>query len=101
MCEYSCLSDAIRLALGAQAGEMVKLTPRQGLKLTAPGVALGLAAYFVLTRLMETLLLGVSPTDPLPFTVIAAVLTLVALLAAIVPARLATQVDPMVASRAD
>jgi putative ABC transport system permease protein len=94
---------AIRLALGAQADDVVYLLLRQGLKLTAPGIALGLAASFALTRLMETLLfgVGVSPTDPLIFTVIAAVLILVALLAAIVPARLATKADPLIALRAE
>jgi putative ABC transport system permease protein len=92
---------AIRLALGAQAGDVVYLLLRQGLKLTAPGVALGLAASVALTRLMETLLFGVSPTDPLTFTVIAAALTLVALLAAIVPARLAMKVDPLIALLAE
>jgi putative ABC transport system permease protein len=92
---------AIRQALGAQAGDALKLILLQGLKLTAPGVALGLAASFALTRLMEKLLFSVSPTDPWTFTVIAAVLALVALLAAIVPARRAMKVDPMVALRAE
>jgi putative ABC transport system permease protein len=88
---------AIRLALGAQAGDVMKMILRQGLKLTSLGVAIGLVASFALTRWMETLLFGVRPTDPLTFTLIAAMLALVALVAALVPARRATKVDPLTA----
>jgi predicted permease len=90
---------AIRLALGAQAGDVLMLVLRQGLKLTSLGVVLGLAAAFALTRWMETLLFGVRPTDPLTFTVIAAVLTSVALLACWIPARRATKIDPLTTLR--
>ncbi len=92
---------AIRLALGAQPGDALKLMLRQGMKLILPGVALGLTASFALTRLMGTLLFDVRPTDPLTFTAIAVMLIFVALLACWIPARRATKVDPMVALRAE
>ncbi len=91
----------IRMALGAQRRDVLKLILAQGLKLTLIGVAIGLLAAFALTRWMEALLFGVRPTDPLTFTVIALVLTLVALVACWIPARHATKVDPLVALRCD
>jgi len=89
----------IRMALGAQRSDVLKMTVGQGLRLVSTGVAIGLAAAFVLTRVMATLLFGVSPTDPLTFISISIVLIGVALLASYIPALRATRVDPMFALR--
>jgi predicted permease len=89
----------IRMALGASPGQVLKLVVGQGMTLAGVGVMLGLVAALGLTRLMKSLLFGVSATDPLTFIVIAALLIMVALLACWVPARRATRVDPLIALR--
>lgn len=89
----------IRLALGARTTDVLKLIIRNGLSLVIVGVAIGLAGAFALTRLMATLLFGVTPTDGLTIGVVSAVLIGVALLACFIPARRATKVDPLVALR--
>jgi putative ABC transport system permease protein len=89
----------IRMALGAQTGAVLKLAVGYGLKLVVAGVLIGLVAAFALTRLMSTLLFGVTPTDPMTFALISLLLVGVAAVASYIPARRATKVDPLIALR--
>jgi putative ABC transport system permease protein len=91
----------IRVALGAQTRDVLRLVVAQGMTLTLIGAAIGLAASLALTQLMRTMLFEVSATDPLTFAALAALLSVVALLACYLPARRATKVDPMVALRCE
>ncbi len=89
----------VRVALGAQPGNIVGLVVRQGMELAAIGILVGLAGAAALTRVMASLLFGVSATDALTFGAVAALLAAVAFVATVIPARRATRVDPMVALR--
>jgi putative ABC transport system permease protein len=91
----------IRVAIGAGRGQVLRLVLGSGLLLAFSGVAAGLVVAFVVTRFMSTLLHEVSPGDPLTFGSVAVVLTLVAILASLVPAWRATRVDPVVALKAE
>ena len=87
------------MSLGAQRGNILRLVVGEGARMAVFGVVLGIAASFVITRLMSSLLFGISATDPLTFAGVAALLSAVALLASYIPARRAMRVDPMVALR--
>jgi predicted permease len=89
----------IRLALGAQGGDVLQMVLRQGAKLALVGVAIGVCAAFGLTQLMRNLLFGVTAYDPVTFATVAVLLVFVALLACYIPARRAMLVDPIVALR--
>jgi len=89
----------IRMALGAQVNDVLKLVLKQGMMLVVIGEIIGLIGAFALTRLIRGLLFGVTPNDATTFVVVAAVLGIVALLACYFPARRATKVDPLIALR--
>jgi len=91
----------VRMALGAQKGEVLGLILRGGLQLALVGVAIGLVGAFALTRYLSSLLFGIQPTDPVTFGTVALALTAVALLACWLPARRAARVDPMEALRGE
>ena len=89
----------IRLSLGAGTRDMLRLIVGQGMRLAAIGVVCGWAAAFALSRLLEKLLFGVKPSDPITYAIVAAILTFVALLATYIPAHRAAKVDPVIALR--
>jgi putative ABC transport system permease protein len=89
----------IRMALGAQRADVLRLIVGEGAQLAVLGVAIGIAASFVITRLLSSLLFGVSATDPITFAGVAVLLTFVALLASYIPARRAVRLDPSTALR--
>jgi putative ABC transport system permease protein len=91
----------IRIALGARGLDVLRLVLGQGLTLTLIGVGVGVAGAYALTRLMESLLYGVTATDFLTFGSVSGALILVGLLASFLPARRATKVDPMIALRSE
>ncbi len=89
----------IRMALGAQRNDVMRLVLRQGMLMVGSGIVLGLAGTIASTRLIKSFLYGLSATDPITFAVVALLLTFIALLACYVPAKRAAKVDPMVALR--
>lgn len=89
----------VRVALGANAGDVLRLVLGQGMQAAAVGVAIGLAGSLALTRVLQSLLFEVSATDPLSFALVALLLVMVAFLTSVIPARRAARVDPMVALR--
>jgi predicted permease len=91
----------VRMALGAQLRDVRTMFLRQGLRLTAAGIAIGIALALVLTRVMSGFLFGVSPADPITYAAVSGVLAAIALVATYLPARRASRVDPMVALRAE
>ena len=89
----------VRMALGAERSRIQLMVLRQGLELTGVGIVLGLIGAAAVTRVMASLLFGVSATDPVTFTAVPLVLLATAILACYVPARRATRVDPVTALR--
>jgi putative ABC transport system permease protein len=91
----------VRMALGANSANVLRMILRQGLTLAVLGIALGLGASFGLTRLMRSMLYNVKTTDPLTFAAVTSAFLLVAVAACWIPARRATRVDPVVALRCE
>jgi putative ABC transport system permease protein len=91
----------VRMALGASVGDVLKLVVGQGMILAGSGIALGLLAAFAITRIMATLLFGISATDPVTYFSLALLIGIIALLACYIPARRATKVNPVTALRAE
>ena len=89
----------VRMALGAERGDVLKIVVGQGLRSVLIGTGVGVAASLGLTRFLQTMLFGVKPTDPVTFVAVSLVLLVVAWLACYIPARRATKVDPIVALR--
>jgi len=89
----------VRMALGAERRDILKLVVGQGSRVVVVGVGMGILGALALTRFVSSLLYGVRPTDPLTFLAVTLLLTFVALLASYIPARRATKVDPLVALR--
>ncbi|MDA2929200.1 ABC transporter permease [Acidobacteria bacterium AH-259-O06] len=89
----------VRMALGAERGDVIRMVLKQGLVITVIGIAIGAAAALGLTRFISSFLYGVTPTDPPTFVAVSAVLLVVGLLACYIPARRATKIDPMEALR--
>jgi ABC-type antimicrobial peptide transport system permease subunit len=87
------------MALGARAADVLKMMIRQGMSLVVIGVVIGVFGAIALTRVMSSLLFGVTAKDPMTFVIVATLLTLVAFIACYIPARRATKVDPLVALR--
>jgi len=91
----------IRIALGASQRDILSLVVGQGMTLSLFGVTLGLAAAFLLTRLIRSMLFGVAATDPFTFAGISLLLAMITLLATYIPAQRATQIDPVISLRQD
>ncbi len=91
----------IRMALGAQRGDVVRAVLRDGAAMTLPGIGIGVVVALALTRLMSSMLFGVKPTDVVTFVSVAGILCAIALLACYMPARRAAKLDPMQALRSE
>jgi putative ABC transport system permease protein len=91
----------IRITLGAQRGQILSMVVGQGLRLAAIGIAVGIGGAFALSRVLSKFLYGVTATDPMTYAAVAALLLIVAILASYVPARRATQIDPISALRSE
>lgn len=95
----SDLRNGVRMAMGAQQGDILKLVVGQGMKLATMGVVIGLAGSYWMSRALTSQLFGVKPTDPITFAGVSLLLAAVAAAACYIPARRATRVDPMIALR--